>query len=146
MTHFSFRAAIRALLPVVLITSGARAQTTVCRAASDDSEHMLNIVRQYALASDASWRAVGDSLRIPAASSSAGVVLITKENTCKSANTAYQGVATGARQTLSGRVYVVQVGTTYVVWDPGYMYNGSSPKPTYMVFDSRWKLQSVFVS
>jgi hypothetical protein len=139
-----------ALVAVALfVTPGLRVAsaqtTTVCRAAGDDSENMMTIVKQYALATDSTWKATRDSLRIPAVSSASSVVLITKENTCKSASSAYQSAVAGARQTLSGRVYVVQVGTSYVVWDPAYVYNVASPMGAYAVFDSRWGLKRIFV-
>jgi len=105
---------------------------------------MIEMVRSFALATDSGWVAARDARGIPAVTSASNVVLVTSENTCKSANTAYQTVATGDRQTLTGRVYVVRVGTSYVVWDPGYRYNAASPADIYMVFDSRWVKKSMF--
>lgn len=143
--HRTLRVLRRVLVIACLAAPVASAQTTVCRAATDESGYMLNVVRLYALTTEPVGQAARDSLRIPAVSSASAVVLITKEATCKSANTAYQAAATGARQTLSGRVYVVQVGTAYVVWDPDYVYNVASPSPQYMVFDSRWAFKSTFM-
>jgi hypothetical protein len=60
------------------------------------------------------------------------------------ANAAYQAAATGARATLTGKVYVVQVGTSYVVWDPGYRFNPAAPADIYMVFNAQWVKQSIF--
>ena len=129
---------------LLLLGFAPRSSGQVCRAASDSSVDMVQMVKNYALATDSTTKATRDSLRIPAVSAASSVVLITKEVTCKSANTAYQRVATGARQTLSGRVYVVQVGTRYVVWDPAYSFNAAYPLWIYMVFDSRWVLLSLF--
>jgi hypothetical protein len=128
----------------LLLVSARPAQAQICRAADDSSYDMIEVVKSYALASDSVGRAVRDSLRIPAVASATNIVLISKEVTCKSANTAYQLAATGARQTLSGRVYVVQVGTRYVVWDPSYRYDTGQPKDVFMVFDSKWVKQSLF--
>jgi hypothetical protein len=136
---------VRAAAFLALLATPVLAQTTVCRAASDDSENMMTTVKQYALATDPSWVAARDSLRIPGVSSATSVVLITKENTCKTANTAYQAAATGATQTLSGRVFVVQVGTSYAVYDPGYRFKLGSGQGSYMVFDSHWALKRKFV-
>jgi hypothetical protein len=121
-----------------------RAEAQVCRPADDSSAGMIQMVKNYALASDAAMRESRDSLRIPAVALPSDVALITKEVTCESANTAYQRVATGARQTLTGRVYVVRVGTSYVVWDPGYAFDASDPTDIYMVFDSHWNNKSIF--
>lgn len=133
-----------AFVAVLALVAAPRAGAQVCRAADDSSAGMIQMVKNYALASDSTMRDTRDSLRIPAVALASDVVLVTKEATCKSANTAYQAVATGARQTLTGRVYVVRVGTSYVVWDPGYAYNASYPTDIYMVFDSRWVNRSIF--
>lgn len=120
------------------------AQAQVCRAADDSSYAMIEMIKPYALARDSSWMAARDSLRVPAVSDSTTIKLITKEVTCKSANSAYQLAAGGARQTLTGRVYVVQIGASFLVWDPGYLYNPQYPKDVYMVFNSKWVRQSIF--
>jgi hypothetical protein len=129
---------------LLVFASAPRAQAQVCRPADDSSFDMIEMIKSYAIPSNSRYAAARDSLRIPAVSSPGSITLVTKEVTCKSANTAYQKVATGARETLSGRVYVVQVGTSFVVWDPAYRYNANSPAETYMVFDSKWIKQSIF--
>lgn len=134
--------ACTAVLLLGCVALPARAQ--VCRAADDSSFSLVEMVKSFALATDSAFKAARDSLGIPPAASSADVVLITKQTICKSANTAYQKAATGARQTLTGRVYVVQVGSSYVVWDPGYVYDPAYPTDIYMVFDSRWAKKSIF--
>ena len=116
---------------------------TVCRAADDSSFDMIEMIKTYALATDSVGKAAADSLGIPAVASASAIRLVTKESTCHSANTAYRAVATGARQTLSGRVYVVQVGTRYVVWDPQYRYS-TSGDDVYVVFTSKWAKKSIF--
>ncbi len=121
-----------------------RAGAQLCRAANDSSVDMIQMVKNYALATDSAMKVSRDSLLIPAVASASDVVLITKGATCRKANTAYQKAATGARQTLSGRVFVVKVGTSHVVWDPAYRFNAAYPLWIYMLFDSRWRLKSVF--
>ena len=139
------RAILTTSTAVLFALSVARhADAQVCRAANDSSADMIQMITNYALATDSTTKVTRDSLRIPAVASSSSIVLITKEATCKSANTAYQAVASGARETLSGRVFVVQVGTSYVVWDPAYSYAAATPTWVYMVFDSRWVNRSIF--
>lgn len=133
-----------ALAALMLLLAAPRAEAQICRAADDSSAGMIQMVKNYALATDSATKEGRDTLRIPAVSLASDVALITKEATCKSANTAYQLVATGARQTLTGRVYVVRVGTSYVVWDPGYAFDPSYAVDIYMVFDSRWVHKSTF--
>ena len=133
------------LLLILMIALGSvRAQAQVCRAADDSSYDMIEMVKRYALATDSIGQATRDSLRIPAVASASNVVLVTNENTCRSVNAAYQNVASGARQALSGRVYVVQVGTSYVVWDPSYRYDPADAFDVFIVFDSRWAKKSIF--
>ena len=127
---------------------GARdlsAQTiTRCRAADDSSHDLTEMIRQYALAVDSEWVAARDSLGIPGVASARDIQLVTTEAICKSANAAYQAVVTGTRQTLTGRVYVLRVGTAFVVWDPGYRYDPTFDKEVYMVFSPRWALRRIF--
>jgi hypothetical protein len=138
------RHATRAIMLVALLAGPAVAQRNVCRAASDDSEYLLTTIKQYALAIEPQWIETRDSLRIPGVSSADSVVLITKESTCKAANAAYRAAATGARQTLTGRVFVVRVGSHYVVHDPGYLFRIGG-HGAHMVFDSRWALRRTFI-
>ena len=115
-----------------------------CRAADDSSYDMTEMIKQYALAVDSEWVAARDRLGIPGVALAKDIQLVTTEASCKSANAAYQAVAKGARQTLTGRVYVLRVRTVFVVWDPGYRYDPSFDKYVYMVFSPRWTLRSIF--
>jgi hypothetical protein len=123
---------------------GGSLEAQTCRVTDDSSAYLVAMVQKIATASTPYEMAARDSLRIPAADS-AGVQLVKKETVCKNADTAYRKVATGYRASLTGRVYVVQVRTTYVVWDPGYHFRADDPmSEVRMVFDARWELQSLF--
>lgn len=129
----------------VLAARDLSAQTmTRCRAADDSSSYLTEMIKQYALAVDSEWVAARDGLGIPGVASAKDIQLVTTEAICKSANAAYQAVAKGARQTLTGRVYVLRVGPAFVVWDPGYRYDPTFDKYVHMVFSPRWALQSIF--
>lgn len=119
--------------------SPAAAQCLPKDAKGDNFVYMINL---YAFPRDSAWAAARDSLRIGLPGST-GVVQVTKGGACKSANTAYQKKAQGNRATLSGLVYVVQSGATYIVWDPSYRYAVGSGD-TYMVFDSNWLFKKGF--
>jgi len=139
----------RLIFPLIIaLVAGSSAgdahAQTVCRAADDSSFDMIEMIKTYALATDSVGTAAADSLGIPAVASASAIQLITKESICRSANAAYQAVASGARQTLSGRVYVVQVGTAFVVWDPRYRYRTSADFDVYMVFTAKWVKKSIF--
>jgi hypothetical protein len=104
-------------------------------------------VKRYALPIDSVGRAFRDSLRIGVIASASSVTLVTDGATCRLANAAYRAATTSGRRTFSGRVYVVQVGLDYVVWDPAYRSNPRSPLSygRAIVFDSRWKFKRSFV-
>ena len=141
----SHKVVARCIVLIVLgLLSPGLASAQNCRAADDSSYDMIELVKSYAMASDSIGRATRDSLRIPAVASASSIALVTKQTTCKSANTAYQSVATGDRQTLSGQVFVVQVGTVYVVWDPSYRTISAQPQDVNIVFDSKWNKLSIF--
>ena len=129
----------RALGAATLWAIPASAQ---CRRADEVGNALLYDVRKYAHATDSLQVLVRDNLELSPPSRT-GVGLVTKSATCKSANTAYQKAATGDRATLSGRVYVIQTGSTYVVLDPAYRYTTES-NPTRMVFNSSWVLLTIF--
>ena len=136
-----FQWTLRLLIPALLagVPSLAPAQ---CLPKDARGDHFVWVVSQYAFPRDSPWAATRDSLRIGVPGRT-GVVLLTKGAACKSANTAYQQKAQGNSATLSGLVYVVQSGATYIVWDPSYRYAvGSSD--TYMVFDSNWQFKKGF--
>jgi len=54
----------------------------------------------------------------------ATVVFVTDRNTCAKAERAYSGALKGNGVTPSGSVYVVKVGSRYVVRDPAQFGNG----------------------
>jgi hypothetical protein len=123
---------------IALVSGGASRVAAQCRPADDDGAYIVAMVADYAYPRDASWAAARDSLRIGVPPAQLEVVQITTPELCEMANRAYRTAATGDCATLSGRVYVVRSGETYVVWDPSYRYTTGS-SDTYMVFDANWK-------
>jgi hypothetical protein len=115
----------------------------VCRAPDETAERIRLRLARYALANHPDDKAVRDSLRLP---QSAQISIITSESVCKKANAAYQAVLAGTGHGFSGQVYVIQVGTTYAVFDPVYHWG---PDPGYLrivIFDSRWRRLSSFTT
>jgi hypothetical protein len=96
---------------------------------------------RYAFANRPDEKAVRDSLRLP---QSGQTSIITSESVCKKANPAYQGVLAGTGHGFSGKVYVIQVGTTYAVFDPVYHWGPDSGYYTVVIFDSRWRKLSSY--
>src|SRR5690349_8222609 len=97
-----------------LLMGRAAWATAQCRPADPNGAGFVRMIQLYTSGGDR-WDEARDSLRISPPDPRTGVVLIAKAATCKSANTAYQKEATGNRATLSGQVYVVQSGSTYIV-------------------------------
>ena len=118
-------------------------QAQVCRPADVTSGDMIGILQRYAGATSGGDKTVRDSLHLPLVSSSQ-VVLVTAESVCKKANQAYQGkLANTGGSPFSGKVYVVQVGSSnYAVMDPAFNY-GNPRFWTIVVLDSRYKPLSI---
>lgn len=127
---------------VLLFVAAPGSLRAQCRPLDDGGDYLVRLVKTYGEATDSTWKAHRDSLRI-APAAHGGVMLITKAATCAAANAAYQKEALGDRTSFSGQVYVVQSGTTYVVWDPTYRYVRGG-FPSRMVFDSKWGLKAKF--
>jgi len=121
----------------------ARAQgVSPCRDADSLSAVLVDIVTKYTAATDPYLIEARDSLRLPNVPANQ-VVLVSKRSVCRDAVTAYAAHATGNTATLSGRVYVVQAGSTYIVWDPDYAYS-QPDAATIMTFDLQFNLLSIF--
>lgn len=74
---------------VLLVGIVPRGGAQVCRAANDSSVDMIQMVKNYVLATDSAIKVSRDFLLIPAVASASDIVLITKGPTCRKANTAY---------------------------------------------------------
>jgi hypothetical protein len=87
---------------------------------------------------------VRDSLRLP----NGGVIVQTLEETiCRRANTAYKSALSGHGSGLSDQVVVIKLTRSggFAVYDPGYRY-GTRPIRTVVIFDSRWRMLSMYHS
>ncbi len=67
--------------------------------------------------------------------------LVTKSATCRSAADAFALSVPGPASRLTGKVYVIQAGTTYTVVDPAY-YEKAPGYWSILVFNSNWVLRS----
>jgi hypothetical protein len=113
----------------------------VCRQPDATAELVRQDLTRYALADHPDDKAVRDSLRLP----QSGIIsVITSESVCKKANPAYQAVLAGTGHGFSGKVYVIQVGSTYAVFDPVYHWGPDSGYYTVVIFDSRWRKLSSY--
>ena len=112
-----------------------------CRSADSTSAHLIGMVTKYTTTTEVDGMEARDSLGLPSLPADQ-VVLVTKKTTCSQAVQAYAAHVSVNLGTLSGSVYVVQAGGTYVVYDPEYVY--SVPQaPTIMIFDAQFSLLSM---
>jgi hypothetical protein len=124
-----------------LAPNAAAQHVNPCRSADSTSARLIGLVTKYTTTAEGDGVEARDSLGLPAIPADQ-VVLITKKTTCNAAVQAYAAHVTVNSGTLSGSVYVVQAGSTYVVYDPQYVY--SIPEaPTIMIFDSQFNLLSM---
>lgn len=120
----------------------AGAQGSHCRAADDDSQTLIQEVRDYATARTGPYQVTRDSLRLVLVTASQ-VMLVTDDSTCRRANDAYKLAVPSSPSGFSNSVYVVAAGSRYVVLDPQYRYKGPGTGVA-VVFDSKWRKLSVF--
>ncbi len=103
----------------------------------------MGVLRGWATAASGPYAENRTILKLPQATATQ-VSLVTSESICKKARDAYQAFFAGqGGSAFSGRVYVVKVGTAYVVVDPAHHY-GDSRTYTSAVFDSRYRHLSTF--
>ena len=116
---------------------------SVCRSSDAQTVNMIRYMRALAgatLPADSESVGIRTSYQIPAVSP-AHVSLVTDEKTCKSALTAYIS-AVGGQSLAATRIYVVAVGSAYVVWNP--VRSEKSEWYTNVVFDSKFRVLSSF--
>ena len=135
--------AIAACLVLALSPIPAIHAQRVCRSSDAQTTNMIRYMRVLAgatLPADSESVGIRMTYKIPAVSP-AHVSLVTDEKTCKSALRAYVS-AVGGQSPAPTRVYVVAVGSAYVVWNP--VPSANSEWSTNVVFDSKFRVLSSF--
>jgi hypothetical protein len=135
---------IRSTISILLLVFAGRASELsagICRPPDTLSQRIVNHLARYSTATSGDFKAVRDSLRLPQASI---LTVVTSEAVCKKANPAYQAVLAGTGHGFSGKVYVIQIGTVYAVFDPVYRYGPTAGIFTVVIFDSRWRKLSMY--
>jgi len=109
-----------------------------CRPGDDNASWLLERVRQWVAPSDSVEAAMADSLRVPRGPVSK-IRWVVDGPLCARAAAAYRQTS-GRPAGVSGRVYLIDAGTVYVVLDPEYWYEPGSQTYTTAIFDRRWHL------
>ena len=129
-----------ALLALPSHSTGA--QQTACYPLRADSLHQKYIddVRTFTNPPDSAWAAAAQAGNYPTVPASE-VVLVRAKAVCNAAAQAYARELDGAGYDLSGKVYVIQARTVYLVVDRDYHYAlGAGGVTTRMLFDLNWRL------
>lgn len=137
---------IAQILAFVMLLTGPGDRSTVapyCRP-FDETREVQHELERFAQATSGDNVIVRDSLRLPA------VVVIyqtVEEKICRRANTAYQEALSGHGSGFSNQVYVIKFAGSgvHAVYDPEYRY-GTRPVRTVVIFDSRWRMLSMYHS
>jgi hypothetical protein len=117
--------------------SATPAWAAVCRPYDATAERIRLRLARYALANHPDDVTVRTKLGLP---QTAQISVVTSESVCKKANASYQAELAGTGHGgFSGQVYVIQVGTTYAVFDPTYHWGPDPGYLTVVIFDSRWR-------
>jgi hypothetical protein len=95
------------------------AAQSACRSADSISVDLLEAVTRYATAISGDDAGVRQAVNLPNVAANQ-IALVQSDSLCAVASAAYQTGRRGTGQGYSGRVYVVKVGTYYVVLDPAY--------------------------
>jgi transglutaminase-like putative cysteine protease len=127
--------------PGLAATNAVAQQQSPCRSADTLSAELIDMVTKYTTTTEPDGVEARDSLGLPSVPANQ-VVLVTKRSTCSQAAQAYAAQLTVNTGTLSGRVYLVKAGNTYIVYDPEYVY--SDPDAwIVMIFDGQFHLLSM---
>ena len=129
-----------AIVACALAVSARPAHTqTICRPADAETSTLKLDIGRYSAAVSGDGKVVRDSLKIPFVPVEE-ITVVTQEATCKKASAALKSLfANTGNNTLSGRVYVLQVGSAYAVVDPAYRHDASLPVGPILFVDSRFK-------
>ena len=133
----------RLSLAVVLgLVCGASQISAQCKPADAKTANMIRYMKKLATATipaDSESVGIRTTYQIPAAAASQ-VSLVTTTKTCQSALAAFKTAAPDVTPSPTN-VYVVAVGSVYVVWATRV---GSSEWTPHVVFDSKFRVLSQF--
>lgn len=123
------------LTAAVAVPAIAEAQ---CRTADSTGTQMLDKYKADVRSADGAMQAWLGRNGIPRVNPNT-VVLVTDKTTCSKAMKAYNATLTGNGITPSGSVYVVKIGTVYVVKDPAQVGSGWDLE---VVMDSEFRVKA----
>jgi hypothetical protein len=112
---------------------------SVCRTADANTALLISFLGRYSSATAGDDPASRDLLKLPSAPVSQ-LSVVTQDATCRKAKATYEAVATAEGGTgLSGRVYVIKIGTVFAVVDPSYHWGPDPGWWKVVTMDSKFK-------
>lgn len=116
-----------------------------CQTGGNEGAALLNYGRELATNSDSIHVATRQRYHIPATDSS-NVTLVTSDSVCALAGDAYNAHLSVARRTANRAVYVLRIGSVYIVTDPRLLPAGVHGLIPNMVFDADFALLAQFAA
>lgn len=115
-------------------------QATACRSADATSQRLIQSLLQYTAPAFPEYDQARVAMGLPRATASQ-ITLVSTKSVCSKAATAYAQALAGGAGPQSGRVYVIQIGTTYTVLDPTFYWR-TAGYWSQVTFDSQWRVIS----
>ena len=133
------------VLAGLLVASPDAAAQRYCRGEDDRAEVIRSVLERYVTADSGTGSdEARKQFKLPSGMPR-NIVLLLNETTCALANRMYRAHFRSAEgRGFSNRVYVFQVGGTYVVADPAYVHR-KQPGLMLTVFDSRWEFVAYLI-
>jgi len=116
-----------------------------CRTGGDEAAALLTYGKELATNTDSMYVATRQRYHITATDSS-NVALVTSDSVCALAGDAYNAHLSVAHQTASRAVYVVRIGSVYIVTDPSFLPPGVHGLIPNMIFDATFTLIAQFAA
>jgi hypothetical protein len=134
-----FRALTVLVVLACLVRAEVAAAQSVCRAADTRSALLIKWLGTYSSATSGGLLETRNALKLPLTPANQ-LELATQEGTCKKVKPTYEAAANAEGGTgLSGRLYVVKVGTVFVAVDPDYHWGADPGWWKVVTMDSRYR-------
>jgi hypothetical protein len=116
-----------------------------CQSGGDEAAALLSYGKELATNTDSIYVATRQRYHITATDSS-NVELVTSDSVCALAGDAYNAHLSVAHQSANRAVYVVRIGSVYIVTDPSFLPAGVHGLVPNMIFDANFALLAQFAA
>lgn len=116
-----------------------------CQIEGDEAAALLSYGKELATNTDSIYVATRQRYHITATDAS-NVALVTSDSVCALAGDAYNAHLSVAHQSANRAVYVVRIGSVYIVADPSFLPPGVHGLIPNMIFDASFTLIAQFAA